>query len=305
MPYYIIRKLATVGGLFTLIFFTFLLTFPRAQTTYTDSGATLALLEAAVYSVEEVETEDNQEIPAQINEEVNVEPEKEENYLSRAEIAELIYIELELEKYVEAGANELVKDVWAEIDTPQNTGLYLRSGPGLQYGSVDVLDEGSRVQILEEEGEWLRIRQDMLAGWIHSNYAKKEGTVFVSEAINVHNYYEDTLPEPQEVEIVGLTRLGITRGFSDRSFRGEQKMTKQEFAKVLYKSYAIREDGGTIKLQDSKSIDVDNTSIYNGYIGFLQQSKILEDTPTFEPYSPVATSTVMKSVEAMQSALYS
>jgi len=48
-------------------------------------------------------------------------------------------------------------------------GLNVRSEPSIMGGVITVLKRGDRVDVLEEKGDWLKIKE----GWIHANYTRK------------------------------------------------------------------------------------------------------------------------------------
>ncbi len=49
--------------------------------------------------------------------------------------------------------------------------LRVRSGPGTDYEIVQRLNKGSIVEVIEEQNEWLLIKE--YQGWIHGGYAYK------------------------------------------------------------------------------------------------------------------------------------
>jgi len=54
------------------------------------------------------------------------------------------------------------------------TSLNVRQGPGAQYGRIGSLSPNTRVQILEQNGEWYKIRAGNLEGYVHSDYVVLE-----------------------------------------------------------------------------------------------------------------------------------
>ncbi|MGB1062529.1 MAG: TIGR04211 family SH3 domain-containing protein [Ketobacter sp.] len=55
-----------------------------------------------------------------------------------------------------------------------NLRVDLRSGPSLEYRIIDFLRSGTSMEILEESGEWIKVRVDGKTGWIQSQYTTEE-----------------------------------------------------------------------------------------------------------------------------------
>ena len=53
--------------------------------------------------------------------------------------------------------------------------LNVRSGPGIRYRAVDVLDRGERVQVERCQSGWCRIRHDGADGWVSARYLSNAG----------------------------------------------------------------------------------------------------------------------------------
>lgn len=49
-------------------------------------------------------------------------------------------------------------------------GLNVRSGPSSDYYSIDVLEKGTRVYVLEVVGNWCKIQYDDIEGYVNSKY---------------------------------------------------------------------------------------------------------------------------------------
>ena len=48
--------------------------------------------------------------------------------------------------------------------------LSLRSGPGTGYSEITHLDPDTELNVLDQEGAWLRVRTGGLIGWVYSRY---------------------------------------------------------------------------------------------------------------------------------------
>ncbi|HHW25514.1 MAG TPA: SH3 domain-containing protein [Bacillota bacterium] len=55
------------------------------------------------------------------------------------------------------------------VNTKQ-TGLNVRTGPGLTYSIITSLPKGTRFEILSESGEWTKISYGNITGYVHSSY---------------------------------------------------------------------------------------------------------------------------------------
>jgi len=51
---------------------------------------------------------------------------------------------------------------------------HLRAGPGLEFRIMKILPAGTAVQVLGREGDWIRVRQADLEGWIPNGYVSNE-----------------------------------------------------------------------------------------------------------------------------------
>lgn len=51
-------------------------------------------------------------------------------------------------------------------------GLNMRSGPGTDYEKVVLIDDGAKVEIISEDGEWTKIRYNGKEGWVKSSYLR-------------------------------------------------------------------------------------------------------------------------------------
>jgi N-acetylmuramoyl-L-alanine amidase len=71
-----------------------------------------------------------------------------------------------------------------EVDDP--TGLNVRTGPGVSHPIVDVVSDGTQVQLLDQEGNWYEIAPSR---WVYGAYVRitevKKGIVAVPQFLNV------------------------------------------------------------------------------------------------------------------------
>jgi SH3 domain protein len=51
---------------------------------------------------------------------------------------------------------------------------HLRAGPGLEFRIMKTLPAGSVVHVLGREGEWIRVRQSDMEGWIPNGYVSSD-----------------------------------------------------------------------------------------------------------------------------------
>ena len=58
------------------------------------------------------------------------------------------------------------------LSTPTDT-LNVRNGPGTSYNIVAKVNPGEKYQLLEEKGDWYKIKLPSKTGWISSQYAKR------------------------------------------------------------------------------------------------------------------------------------
>lgn len=60
------------------------------------------------------------------------------------------------------------------VHSPGDGFLNLRTGPGTRYAVVRRMYNGSRVQVLESAGSWVRVRHDSGdTGWAHGRYLRR------------------------------------------------------------------------------------------------------------------------------------
>jgi uncharacterized protein YgiM (DUF1202 family) len=58
------------------------------------------------------------------------------------------------------------------LSTPTGT-LNVRDGPGTSYDIITKVKPGEKYELLEEKGDWYKIKLPTETGWISSEYAKK------------------------------------------------------------------------------------------------------------------------------------
>ncbi|MCP5015334.1 TIGR04211 family SH3 domain-containing protein [Ketobacter alkanivorans] len=55
-----------------------------------------------------------------------------------------------------------------------NLRVDMRTGPSLEYRIIDFLRSGTKMQVLQESGEWIQIEANGKEGWIQSQYTSEE-----------------------------------------------------------------------------------------------------------------------------------
>lgn len=63
---------------------------------------------------------------------------------------------------------------WGIVNVTDPNTLNLRAGPGTDYDILGVMANGTRVEILDREGSWFRIRVGSLEGWAYTRYIDEE-----------------------------------------------------------------------------------------------------------------------------------
>ncbi|WP_342543423.1 SH3 domain-containing protein [Paenisporosarcina sp. FSL H8-0542] len=71
----------------------------------------------------------------------------------------------------------LPSSIQAEGENVQSTvsNLHLRSGPGLAYPIIASMNMGDQMLVLEQQGDWLKVRRGTSEGWVASWYTKQLG----------------------------------------------------------------------------------------------------------------------------------
>ena len=65
----------------------------------------------------------------------------------------------------------------ADVSEVQSTvsNLNMRSGPGLAYPIISSVPTGERMHVLEQQGDWSKVRHDTTEGWVAAWYTKQLG----------------------------------------------------------------------------------------------------------------------------------
>ena len=74
-------------------------------------------------------------------------------------------------------------ELQADTATVEVSSVNVRSGPGTDNSIIEGLSSGTRVEIIEERGDWWKVRFNGQQGWVKSEYLKKEITLTVSGSI--------------------------------------------------------------------------------------------------------------------------
>ncbi len=51
-------------------------------------------------------------------------------------------------------------------------GLNMRSGAGKDYDKITLIPDGSTVEVIEEDGEWSKIKYESYTGWVKNSYLR-------------------------------------------------------------------------------------------------------------------------------------
>ncbi|MEM1323224.1 MAG: SH3 domain-containing protein [Bacteroidota bacterium] len=88
------------------------------------------------------------------------------------------------------------------------TGLNVRSGPGANHSVVDVLQDGSSVEIFDQEGNWYRIGNGR---WVYSRLVKvvevKQGRVVFASFLNVRSGPGTNFPRVSRLQRDTLVKI--------------------------------------------------------------------------------------------------
>lgn len=88
--------------------------------------------------------------------------------------------------------------------------LNLRSNPGTNYAIVGQLTLGTEVSVLEQSGDWYRIKGENVTGWVHGGYIKglnqKTETMSAGQQVSRGAYSART--EIKEVSLNGSSKQG-------------------------------------------------------------------------------------------------
>ncbi len=93
------------------------------------------------------------------------------------------------------------------------TGLNVRSGPGVSHGVVDVLEDGSNVEVLDEQGRWYQIGHQR---WVYSPLVKivevKNGRVVFARFLNVRSGPGTNFPRVKQLARDTLVKVYEEQG---------------------------------------------------------------------------------------------
>lgn len=102
--------------------------------------------------------------------------------------------------------------------------VYMRSGGGLDYEQIDVIENGEILTVEEVAGEWIRITRNGKTGWMCSRYCVKitadtsesvtvAGKLTVNAAVSVHLRKEASAAS----EIIGYIKGGAELEYTNKS----------------------------------------------------------------------------------------
>jgi LysM repeat protein len=131
-----------------------------------------------------------------------------------------------LSSKTDSGSNDGYDDADSNTNARVTTGVRLRKGPGTEYGTITVLSEGTRVNVLNTENStWYAIETTSgQQGYISAKYVKVTGPVVEQEAPAV----EEAVPaEPETVTVEHKVQQGDTLSGLALKYYGNASQWKQ------------------------------------------------------------------------------
>ncbi len=148
------------------------------------------------------------------------------------------------------------------VDAPRDGYLNLRSGPSVQYNVLGQMPHGSKVNLLQAPGEWVKVRHvSGLVGWAHGGFlsqqqpaagydrdhgghvrdgkpywinAPRHGFLNLRAGPSTHDHVIEKLPHGSQVRVIRKhgkwfqLRIDGLVGWAHSGFLSEQKVTVQD-----------------------------------------------------------------------------
>lgn len=165
--------------------------------------------------------------------------------------------------------------------------LNVRSGYGTSYPVIGVLNSGDKVEIVESQNGWHKIKYNGGYGYVSGRY------VSIDEQKTVFSDIKDHWAEQQ---ILDFINKGYINGYEDGTFRPDNQITRAEFVRILNNAFGFKVKGS------EDFIDVNPTDWYyndvcigvnKGYINGYKDGTFRPDAPITREEAAKIVATVL------------
>lgn len=155
--------------------------------------------------------------------------------------------------------------------------LNVRSGYGTSYPIIGKLMKGDKVEIIESQNNWHKIKFNGAYGYVSGKY------INLDENLDKKDKFNDIQGHWAKNEILDFESKGYINGYEDSTFRPENHITRAEFVKVLNKVFKFN----TVGSENFK--DVDESAWYYKDICIGAKAGYINgyEDGTFRPENPI------------------
>ncbi len=170
-------------------------------------------------------------------------------------------------------ATESSTDAFGYVQT-SGSPLNVRSGPGTDYDIIKQIPNGEKVEIIEQKGEWVKIKHNEKDGWVYSEYINNTDD---SQDKTTENESKKTSQNVSPVQIINSAMAAASNaGYTwERTSKGTTDF-------IFPKGYELA-DESTKKLYDSY------ISVLNDKLGINNGTQTLVIKPGKEPLNKEGT----------------
>ena len=115
--------------------------------------------------------------------------------------------------------------------------LNVRSGYGTSYPIIGKLMRGEKVEIIESQNNWHKIKFNGAYGYVSGKY------INLDENLDKKDKFNDIQEHWAKSEILDFESKGYINGYEDNTFRPENNITRAEFVKILNKVFKFNTAG--------------------------------------------------------------
>ncbi|CEO12189.1 N-acetylmuramoyl-L-alanine amidase [Paraclostridium sordellii] len=152
--------------------------------------------------------------------------------------------------------------------------LNVRSGYGTEYQVIGTLKLGEKIEIVEQQNGWYKIKFNGRYGYVSGKYVELDKNK--PDFIDINGHWAKN-------QIIDFSSKGYINGYEDNTFRPDDNVSRAEFVKILNKVFKFT------NTTNSNFIDVSPIDwYYNDICIGINQGYIngYEDN-TFRPNSPI------------------